>query len=94
MVIDITELITVKKISFNALLNWLDFNAGRYIGQGTGISMERLRSDIQGQIIVLEIGHGWQIEVYVTVDCYGRTLHYQLDIDNEQAATFFILKFL
>lgn len=96
MVINITELFTVKKISRHILLEWLDLQVGRYIGPGAGM----IREDTgpvqlyEVAVHVLDIGQGWQLEAHDIVDSYGRTVNYYLDIDNEQLGTFFILKFL
>ena len=54
----------------------------------------RIDETVPARISVLYIGEGWQIEAYEIVDGYGKTIYYQIDIDNEKMATFFILKFL
>jgi len=92
MIIDITEIIINRKQTIVALREWLDTNVGPYLGPGQGL--KRIDERIPARYTTLEIGEGWQIEMKEIVDGYGRTVYYQLDIDNEQLATFFILKFL
>ncbi len=92
MILDITELFTVKKIAMHPILHWLDQHVGAYIGPGTGFKDD---SYIDGQRdSVLYIGKGWQINVVDFVDSYGHTMIYELDITDDRLATFFILKFL
>ena len=92
MIIDITEIIINRRQTIVALREWLDANVGSYLGPGQGL--KRIDESIPARYTTLEIGEGWQIELKEIVDGYGRTVYYQLDIDNEQMATFFILKFL
>jgi hypothetical protein len=92
MIIDITEIIINRRQTIVALREWLDANVGPYLGPGQGL--KRIDEQIPARYTTLEIGEGWQIEMKEIVDGYGRTVYYQLDIDNEQLATFFILKFL
>lgn len=92
MIIDITEIIINRRQTIVALREWLDANVGSYLGPGQGL--KRIDERIPSRHTTLEIGEGWQIELKEIVDGYGRTVFYQLDIDNEQLATFFILKFL
>ena len=91
MIIDITELILHRQYSITHIREWLDDNVGPYLGPGNYM---RIDKEIPAKISVLYIGEGWQIEAKEIVDGYGKTLFYQLDIDNEKMATFFILKFL
>ena len=92
MIIDITELIMYRKQNVVTLREWLDVHVGPYLGPGQGL--KRIDERIPARYTTLEIGEGWQIEMKEIVDDYCRTVYYQLDIDNEQLATFFILKFL
>lgn len=96
MIIDITELLTVKRTGFNWIVNWLINHVGPYIGPGIGLESKSKteRKDNLSLVRVIEIGQGWQIEAHEFVDSYGRTIYYKLDIDDEKMATFFILKFL
>jgi hypothetical protein len=94
MVIDITELITVKQIPMLDLVEWLNDNKGNYFGTGSGIVKENYLP-IKGhseKIHVLYIGKGWEIQAKTIVDSYGRTILYFLDIDDGPTASFFILK--
>ena len=81
-----------RKQNVVALREWLDVNVGPYLGPGQGL--KRIDESIPARYTTLEVGEGWQIELKEIVDGHGRTVYYQLDIDNEQLATFFILKFL
>lgn len=92
MIIDITEVIINRKRSMVTLREWLDVNVGPYLGPGQG--SKRIDDSIPARYTTLEIGEGWQIELKEIVDGYGKTVFYQLDINDEQLATFFILKFL
>lgn len=91
MIINITELFTVKRKSIDPILHWLDQHVGAYIGPGTGFSNNLY---IDGQKLCMHIGNGWQINVVDFVDSYGHTMIYELDITDDRLATFFILKFL
>jgi|688.fasta_scaffold784701_3 hypothetical protein len=92
MIINITELFTVKRKSINPILHWLDQHVGAYIGPGTGFC-DNLYVDGHRDS-VLHIGRGWQINAVDYVDSYGHTMIYELDITDDRLATFFILKFL
>jgi hypothetical protein len=94
MVVNVTELFTVKRIGRHTLIEWLDEHVGRYIGPGAGMMREDI-SPVQTYevtVLVLDIGQGWQLEAHDIVDSYGHTINYYIDIDNEKIATFFILK--
>ncbi len=91
MIINITSLIIYQKYSLDTIREWLDDHVGAYLGTGNHM---RIDETVPARISVLYIGEGWQIEAYEIVDGYGKTIHYQIDIDNEKMATFFILKFL
>jgi hypothetical protein len=93
MIVDITELFTVKRTGMNWILNWLHYNVGEYIGSGNGFDNELMRRHSHRET-VLYIGKGWQISAIETVDGYGHMLKYELDITDDKLATFFILKFL
>lgn len=91
MIIDITSLIVYRQYSLDTIREWLDDHVGAYLGPGNYM---RIDETVPARISVLYIGEGWQIEAREIVDGYGKTIYYQIDIDNEKMATFFILKFL
>lgn len=91
MIIDITSLIVYRQYNLDTIREWLDDHVGAYLGTGNHM---RIDETVPARISVLYIGEGWQIEAKEIVDGYGKTIYYQIDIDNEKMATFFILKFL
>jgi len=94
MVIDITELFTVKhNIGMDKLISWLAQTVGPYIGPGTGFDREIMRKQTRRETVIY-IGQGWQIVAVETLDGYGHMLKYELDITDDRLATFFILKWL
>ncbi len=92
MIIDVTELFTVKRSNMLDIIGWLSIAVGPYIGPGTGFN-SIMRKHTRRET-VLYIGQGWQISAIETVDGYGHMLRYELDITDDKLATFFILKFL